>query len=79
LPILVLEVKTPFDEALVKIFHKRKKKLSRIEKAYFTQLMTRSGLNLMDFDGLHVTPNQYELKIRKKFTKKTFFDWNMSR
>ena len=79
LPILGLEVKTPFDDLLIKIFHKRRKKLSRIEKAYFTQLMIRSGLNLMDFDGLFVEPNKYELKVRKKFTKKTFFDWNMSR
>ena len=66
MPILGLEVKTPFDDILVKIFRKRKKTLSRIEKAYFTQLMTRSGLNLMDFDGLNVTPNHYEIKIRKK-------------
>jgi len=76
LPILGLEVKTPFDETLVKIFRKRRRKLSRVEKAYFTRLMKSSGLKLMDFDGLHVEPNAYNIKVRKKFTKKTFFDWN---
>jgi len=78
LPILGLEVKTPFDEILVKIFRKRRRKLSRVEKAYFIQLMNRSGLNLMDFNGLSVEPNDYDIKVRKKFTKKTFFDWNHS-
>jgi len=78
LPILGLEVKTPFDETLVKIFRKRRRKLSRVEKAYFIQLMNRSGLNLMDFNGLLVEPNDFDIKVRKKFTKKTFFDWNHS-
>jgi|TARA_R110002060_G_C2111285_1_gene98181 hypothetical protein len=78
MPILGLEVKTPFDETLVKIFRKRRRKLSRVEKAYFIQLMNRSGLNLMDFNGLLVEPNDFDIKVRKKFTKKTFFDWNHS-
>ena len=78
MPILGLEVKTPFDEILIKIFRKRRRRLSRVENAYFTQLMNRSGLNLMDFDGLLVEPNNYDIKVRKKFTKKTFFDWNLS-
>ena len=78
MPILGLEVKTPFDEILIKIFRKRRRRLSRVEKAYFIQLMKRSGLNLMEFDGLLVEPNDYNLKVRKKFTKKTFFDWRFS-
>ena len=74
MPISGLEVKTPFDETLLKVFRGRKKKVTRVEKSYFVQLMNQSELYLMNFDGLKVESNGIKIKVRKKFTKKTYFD-----
>lgn len=74
MPISGLEVKTPFDETLLKVFRGRKKKVTRVEKSYFVQLMNQSELALMSFDGLKVESNGIKIKVRKKFTKKTYFD-----
>ena len=74
MPISGLEVKTPFDETLLKVFRGRKKKVTRVEKSYFVQLMNQSELHLMNFDGLKVESNGIKIKVRKKFTKKTYFD-----
>tara|TARA_R110000824_G_scaffold305037_1_gene492862 strand:+ start:50 stop:289 length:240 start_codon:yes stop_codon:yes gene_type:complete len=74
MPISGLEVKTPFDETLLKVFRGRKKKVTRVEKSYFVQLMNQSELALMNFDGLKVELNGINIKVRKKFTKKTYFD-----
>ena len=74
MPISGLEVKTPFDETLLKVFRGRKKKVTRVEKSYFVQLMNQSELHLMNLDGLKVESNGIKIKVRKKFTKKTYFD-----
>jgi hypothetical protein len=79
LPINGFEVKSPFDEILMRIFHKRRKKplkVSRIEKAYFSQLMIQGEVDLIKFEGLFAMPiNGYNLRVKKQFTNKTFFDW----
>jgi len=79
MPINGFEVKSPFDEILMKIFHKRRKKplkVSRIEKAYFSQLMLQGEIDLINFEGLFALPKDgYDLRIKKQFTNKTFFDW----
>ena len=79
MPINGFEVKSPFDEILMKIFHKRRKKplkVSRIQKAYFSQLMIQGEIDLIKFEGLFALPGAgYDLKIKKQFTNKTFFDW----
>lgn len=63
----------------MKIFHKRRKKplkVSRIEKAYFSQLMIQGEIDLIKFEGLFALPSDgYDLKVKKQFTNKTFFDW----
>jgi len=79
MPINGFEVKSPFDEILMKIFHKRRKKplkVSRIQKAYFSQLMAQGEVDLITFHGLFAMPKHgYDLQIKKQFTNKTFFDW----
>ena len=79
MPINGFEVKSPFDQILMRIFHKRRKKplkVSRIQKAYFSQLMIQGEIDLIKFEGLFALPSAgYDLKIKKQFTNKTFFDW----
>ena len=79
MPINGFEVKSPFDEILMSLFHKRRKKplkVSRIQKAYFSQLMAQGEIDLIKFEGLFAYPKAgYDLKIKKQFTNKTFFDW----
>ena len=79
MPINGFEVKSPFDAILMRIFHKRRKKplkVSRIEKAYFSQLMIQGKIDLIQFEGLFAMPiDGYDLRVKKQFTNKTFFDW----
>ncbi len=79
MPINGFEVKSPFDEILMSLFHKRRKKplkVTRVQKAYFAQLMAQGEIDLINFQGLFAMPKDgYDLKIKKQFTNKTFFDW----
>jgi hypothetical protein len=74
-----VEVKSPYDYILMQIFQgkKRKKKLTRIEKAYFSQLMSQGYKDLLKFDGMDAMPGLpfSNILVVKQYKKKTFFDW----
>tara|TARA_B100000949_G_scaffold233847_1_gene251305 strand:- start:3590 stop:3850 length:261 start_codon:yes stop_codon:yes gene_type:complete len=76
-----IEVKSPYDSILMQIFRskKKRKKLSRIEKAYFSQLMAQGYSDLLKFDGMDAFPGIpfSDILVVKQYKKKTFFDWPM--
>ena len=77
-----IEVKSPYDSVLMKIFRskKKRKKLTRIEKAYFCQLMSQGHSDLLKFDGMHAMPGFpfSDILVVKQYKKKPFFDWPMT-
>lgn len=77
-----IEVKSPYDSVLMQIFRskKKRKKLTRIEKAYFSQLMSQGYSDLLKFDGMDAMPGLpfSDILVVKQYKKKTFFDWPMN-
>ena len=77
-----IEVKSPYDSVLMQIFRskKKRKKLTRIEKAYFSLLMSQGYSDLLKFDGMDAMPGFpfSDNLVVKQYKKKTFFDWPMN-